>query len=59
MEVHRELGCGFLEPVYQETLDMEFKNQEIPFKAQPVMEYLIRKPYWIKNISLILFALAK
>ena len=38
MEVHKELGCGFLEAVYQEALDREFGNKKIPFKAQPVVE---------------------
>jgi GxxExxY protein len=38
LEVHKELGCGFLEAVYQEALGREFKGQEIPFKSQPTIQ---------------------
>jgi GxxExxY protein len=34
MKVHRELGSGFLEAVYDEALMKEFTNSNIPFKSQ-------------------------
>jgi len=34
MSVHRELGCGFLEAVYAEALEEEFKNQKVPYKRE-------------------------
>ena len=34
MKVHRGLGSGFLEAVYEEALKKEFIKSEIPFKSQ-------------------------
>ena len=36
--MHKGLGCGFLEAVYQEALEREFGIQEIPFKSQPEVQ---------------------
>jgi GxxExxY protein len=33
-EVYKEKGCGFLEAVYQECLEIELASRNVPFKAQ-------------------------
>jgi GxxExxY protein len=37
IEVHRELGCGFLEGVYQEALETELTDQGIPFEPEKIL----------------------
>lgn len=37
-EVYREMGCGFLEAVYQECLERELARRVVPFVAQPPLQ---------------------
>jgi hypothetical protein len=37
MEVHSELGPGFLEAIYQEALEIELGGRRIPFEAQKLL----------------------
>jgi GxxExxY protein len=50
MEVHRQLGNGFLEAVYQEALEIELINNEIPYhrEAEIPIQYkgqILKKRY--------------
>ncbi len=42
MEVHNELGCGFLEPVYQEALSVVLSENQIPFTKEKVLDIKFR-----------------
>ena len=37
MEVHKELGCGFLEAVYQEAFELELQKQNIPYEREKLL----------------------
>ena len=34
-EVYKDKGCGFLEAVFQECMELELGDQQIPFVAKP------------------------
>ncbi len=42
MAVHGELGCGFLEAVYQEALEKEFQAQRIPYEREKELPVFYR-----------------
>lgn len=42
MNVHNELGCGFLEPVYQEALEKEFILQNIPYEREKLLPIIYK-----------------
>ena len=42
MEVHRQLGGGFLEPVYQEALGIELKARDIPYDREVELPVLCK-----------------
>jgi GxxExxY protein len=43
MEVHRALGHGFLEAVYQEALAIEFESRCIPFRREASIPIFYKK----------------
>ena len=49
-EVYKEMGCGFVEPVYQECLEIELGIQKIFFTPQRALElhykgHLLKQKY--------------
>ena len=50
IEVHKELGCGFLEAVYQEAFEIELRFRKIPYDREVKLniyykEQLLKKYY--------------
>ena len=56
MEVHRILGCGYLEAVYQEAMGIELAERKIPFLPQVELPLhfkgrLLKKSYFVDFIA--------
>ena len=52
-EVYKEKGCGFLEPVYQECLEIELALEGLLFKPKPQLSLVYKghalKQYYIPD----------
>ena len=46
LNIYKELGCGFLEKVYQEALEMEFNIAKIPYNREKLL------PIYYKGVQL-------
>ncbi len=51
MEVHRQLGRGFLEIIYKDALEYEFRKNNIPFEREkgyeiPYKEIILQHKYY-------------
>jgi GxxExxY protein len=42
MEVHRELGCGFLEIVYKDALELLFRQNNIPYEREKEYDIMFK-----------------
>ncbi|MGB0582090.1 MAG: GxxExxY protein, partial [Limisphaerales bacterium] len=53
-EVYKEKGCGFVEPVYQECMELELSLQGIKYVAQPRLKLEYKgqplKPEYIPDL---------
>ncbi|MCB0080559.1 MAG: GxxExxY protein [Caldilineaceae bacterium] len=46
MKVHRQLGCGFLEAVYQEAFAIELAGRQIPYKREVALPVWSSLQFW-------------
>jgi GxxExxY protein len=51
IEVHKELGCGFLEAVYQEALALELTNKNIKFSREVSLPIMYKGQKLLKHYS--------
>ena len=59
MEVHNELGPGFLEAVYQEAFELELKRQEIPYVREKILNIYYKNEKLTKEYTADFFCFEK
>ena len=59
LEVHKELGPGFLEAVYQEAFELELINQNIPYEREKILTIYYKNQKLNKEYSADFFCFDK
>ena len=59
MEVHNELGPGFLEAVYQEAFELELKRPEIPYVREKILNIYYKNEKLTKEYTADFFCFEK
>ena len=49
MEVHKNIGCGFTEPVYQEAFEEELRLRGIPYQREKTFQVTYKGKVLSKN----------
>lgn len=49
LEVHRQIGCGFTEPIYQEAFEEELRLRGIPFQREKTINISYKGKVLSKN----------
>ena len=59
MEVHTELGPGFLEAVYQEAFELELLKEKIPYEREKIINIFYKKEKLKKEYTADFFCFGK
>ena len=49
IEVHKQIGCGFTQPIYQEAFDEELRLRGIPFEREKTINVTYKGKVLSKN----------
>ena len=53
MEIHKELGMGFKEVIYKDALEIELRNNNIPYVRESNLKLYIRVSFFRIDLMLI------
>ena len=59
LQLHKELGCGFKEKVYQDAFEVLLQENNIPYERENTLRLNIMELFWNMDFSMISYAMTK